>query len=66
MSNILNSKNTEVSVIAERVPHNPSTPSEQLVTLMLTHIRITISIPYITGLSVTVSLKSAISNVPGL
>ena len=45
MSNILNNRNADVSVMAERVPHSPSTPSEQLVTLILAQMSITISIP---------------------
>ena len=48
------------------VPQSPSTPSEQFVTLMLTHTRITIRSPYITGLSVTVFENNAISKVFGL
>ena len=39
--------------IIESVPHNPSTPSEQLVTLILIQIRTTARIPNNTGGTVT-------------
>ena len=60
----LNSTYVDTSVTTERVPQRPSTPSEQLVTLILAHMSMTIRIPYTTGFSVIIlSGMNASSNV---
>ena len=50
---------TVISVMIVSVPESPSTPSEQFVTLMDAHTRITVRIPNKTGEIATVFQKIA-------